>query len=354
MPKVQRNFSMQQYWERIAQDWQPLLRFGGRTQEDWRAWREQAYPKYLELLGAFPQAVPLEAEVEYSIEDGDLIRERVVFQAEEHMSVPCLVLRPKDMKADGSNPAIVCSHGHGPYGKDPIMGVRSSPTHVADIGQMNYNYGEQMARAGYLTIAADLRAFGERADPWRHTMPGDSYCDAEFIKGALLGIYMLTLNIWDMKRCLDYLETRPEVDKNRLGMMGLSQGGTMTTFTSAADERIKAADIICYVNPWGEFGVKQWMNLCGSQLVPAIYRYLDTDDIAGLIAPRPLLMEMGIYDDCFLIKDTLKGYEGVKRIYEAAGVPDRLWADIFPGPHAWGANKSVEFFGKYLQSAARP
>jgi hypothetical protein len=345
---VERNFSMQTYWERVAKDWQPLLRFKGKTQADWQSWLREAYPKFMELLGDFPRAVPLEAEVEYSIEDGDLIRERVVFQSEEHMSVPCIVLRPKSMKADGSNAAILCSHGHGHFGKEPIMGVRSSPEHESDIALMNYNYGEQMAHHGYLTIAPDLRAWGERADPWRFSMSGDYYCDAEFVKGALMGIYMLSRNIWDMKCCLDYLETRPEVDKNRLGMMGLSQGGTMTTFTSAAEPRIKAADIMCYVNPFGEFGVKQWLNLCGSQLVPNLYRYLDTDDIAGLIAPRPLLMEMGMYDNCFLIKDTLVGYEGVKRIYAAAGVPDRLWADIFPGPHSWGANKSVEFFAKYL------
>lgn len=345
---VQRNFSMQAYWEAVAKDWQPLLHFRGTSKADWQAWYKEAYAKFMQLLGDFPDPVPLEAEVEYTVEEGDLIRERVVFQADEYMSVPCLVLRPKDMKADGSNPAILCSHGHGPYGKDPIMGVRSSPGHEEMIRSHNHNYGEQMARHGYLTIAPDLRAFGERKDPWADLMQGEAYCNSEFVKGALMGIYPLTLNIWDMKRCLDYLETRPEVDKNRLGMMGLSQGGTMTTFTSAAEPRIKTADIICYVNPFGEFGVKQWDNLCGSQLVPAIYRYLDTDDIAGLIAPRPLLMEMGIYDNCFLIKDTLKGYEGVKRIYEAAGVPDRLWADIFPGPHAWGGNKSVEFFAKYL------
>ena len=57
---------------------------------------------------------------------------------------------------------------------------------------------------------------------------------------------------------------------------------------------------------------------------------------------------MGIYDNCFFIQDALKGYEGVKRIYEAAGVGDKLWADIFPGPHAFAGNKAFEFFKTYL------
>ncbi len=83
-------------------------------------------------------------------------------------------------------------------------------------------------------------------------------------------------------------------------------------------------------------------------MVPEICRYFDTDEIAGLIAPRPLLLEMGIYDNCFYIHDALRGYEGVRRIFECAGAADRLWNDIFPGSHAFGANKAREFFDEYL------
>jgi hypothetical protein len=75
---------------------------------------------------------------------------------------------------------------------------------------------------------------------------------------------------------------------------------------------------------------------------------MDTHDIAGLIAPRPLLIEMGIHDTCFPIEDTLKGFHGVQRIYRAAGCEDRLWVDIHPGEHAFAANKAYEFFDRYL------
>ena len=346
MPKIPRNFSMKAYWDKIAEDWQPLMRFKGRTKADWSRWYKEAYAKLLELLGEFPKKVGLQAEVESSVEDGDLIRERVVFNSEPFMSVPCQVLRPKGMKADKSNAAILCSHGHGPYGKDPVAGVKSSAALVAHMKEANYNYGEQMAKAGFLTICPDLRGFGERRDGM-DPFPGRDPCNVNFVKGVILGIHTLCLNVWDMKCCIDYLETRPEVDKGRIGMMGLSQGGTMTTFTSAAEPRIKAADIMGYVNPWAGFGIAR-ANFCGSQVVPNIFKYLDTDDIAGLIAPRPLLLEMGIYDGCFFIQDQLKGYEGVKRIYKAAGCEDLLWADIHSGPHAFAANKAFEFFKKYL------
>ena len=103
MTGSRRNFSMQAYWEHLVQDFEPLLRFRGSSQADWQGWREEALPKLLELLGDFPRRVPLNAEVESSVVDGDLIRERVVFDSEDFMSVPCQVLRPVGMQADGSN-----------------------------------------------------------------------------------------------------------------------------------------------------------------------------------------------------------------------------------------------------------
>lgn len=346
MSRCVRQFSMQQYWEKTTETWQPSLKFAGSSPEEWSSWREEAHERLLELLGTFPEGVPLDAEVESSVEDGGLIRERVVFNSEQFMSVPCQVLRPREMEKNRRNPAILCSHGHGRFGKDPVAGVRSTPEHVQDIEILNYSYGEQMARAGFLTISPDLRVFGERRDGF-DPFPGRDPCNINFIKGSLLGIYTLTLNIWDMKCCVDYLETRPEVDPARIGMMGLSQGGTMTTFTAAIEPRIRAADIIGYVNPWRGFAIER-ANFCGSQMVPGLLRYFDTDDIAGLIAPRPLLLEMGIYDNCFYIQDMLKGYEGVRRIYTAAGCEDSLWADVHPGPHAFAGGKAFDFFRKYL------
>lgn len=341
-----RNFSMIGYFNAIAKDWEPELTFRGATREDWQEWREKASAKFFELLGAFPEPVDLAAEVAASVEEDGLIRERVVFDSEERMSVPCVVLRSADMKADGSNAAVICSHGHGTFGKEPVAGNRTSPELAANIAQHNYNYGEQLARRGFLTLSPDLRVFGERSDGG-DPYPGRDKCNVHFIRGMIMGIYTLTLNIFDIKRCVDYIETRGEVDPGRIGMMGLSQGGTMTTFATAAEERIKAADIIGYVNSWERFGVND-ANFCGSQIVPDIFCYLDTSDVAGLIAPRPLLVEMGFHDTCFPIENLLAGYKALERIYQAAGAADRLHKDVHPGGHAFAGNQAFGFFERYL------
>lgn len=343
---TQRNFSMQRYWDHQVAQHTPKLHFATQERE-WSAWRDEAHSVYIALLGDFPEPVPLDAEVESSVEDGDVIRERVVFNSETWMSVPCQVLRPKDMQPDGSNAAIVCSHGHGLYGKNAVAGIRSSPGLIANIEAHNYDYGLQMAQAGYITISPDLRGFGERLEK-PNPFPGRDPCNVNYIRGTILNRSPLTLNIWDMKCCIDYLETRAEVNPKRIGMMGLSQGGTMTAWTTAAEPRIAAAQIMGYINPWKAFAFDE-LNFCGSQIVPGIYDWFDTDDIAGLIAPRPLLLDMGIYDDCFPIHEQLKGYAGVKRIYDAAGVGERLWKHTHPGGHGFGGvEKSAEFFGAYL------
>ena len=319
---TQRNFSPLAYWRRKAAAHQPEMAFPGGDRAAWDEWFRTGQRKFRELLGPMPEKVPLNAEVESSVIDGTLVRERVVFDSEEHMSVPCQVLRPADMKGDGSHAAIVCCHGHGQFGKDSVAGIRGSNEHKAEIAVHNYDYGRQMAEAGFLTICPDLRGFGERRD-WPNPFPERDPCNMYFIMGSLLGFNTLALNVWDISRCVDYLETRDEVDSNRIGLMGLSYGGTVTCFAAAAERRIKAADIIGYVNPFGAFAYRN-ARFCGAQILPDLFRYFDVPDIAGLIAPRPLLLEIGIYDTCFYIHDMLKGAEKVKEIYKAAGATDNF------------------------------
>ena len=334
-------FSFQRYWEKRVENYSPLLSF--KAGDDFSSWKKDALSKLRSLIGEFPKKVDLAADIDYRVDEGEFYRERIVFDSEEDMSVPCIMLIPKSDKLEGR--AIVCSHGHGSFGKDPVTGIVSAPEYQADIDLMNYDYARQMALKGFITITPDLRGFGERRD-------GDDYlgrdtCNVNYLKGSILGLYPLMLNIFDMTRVIDYLETRPEVDSNRIGMMGLSQGGTMTTFTSALEPRIKAADIIAYVNSFSEFGIKRG-NFCGSQIVPEIYRYFDTSDIASLIAPRPLLLEMGIYDSCFYFKDMFKAAEKVKLAYESADAGDLIEYDIHPGMHAFSGVKAPDFFMRNL------
>ncbi len=74
---MKRNFSMDTYWNRLAEKHSPQMAFKGDTREDFDKWHEKAYGKFCELLGEFPAPVELNAEVESRVEDGDLIREKL-------------------------------------------------------------------------------------------------------------------------------------------------------------------------------------------------------------------------------------------------------------------------------------
>lgn len=338
-------FSMRKYYTALAMQHPPRLSFAA-AKMDFNHWQPLARQKLLELLGPFPEKVPLAAEQEEPVQCEGYTRIRVVFDSEEHMSVPCILLVPECASKKAPVPAILCSHGHGNFGKEPVAGIALTQRHLDDIRDMNYDYARQMAQAGFVTLVPDLRGFGERGQDIG-MVPGHDACDMDYVKGTLLGISPLAGNIWDMMCCIDFLETLPYVDGTRIGMMGLSQGGTMTAFTTAVEPRIKAADIIGYVNPFLGFGFERG-KFCGSQVVPGLYQWLDTHDIAGLIAPRPLLMEMGRNDKCFFFEDLYKGFERTREIYLEAGAQDRLYSDVHEGPHAFGGNKAFEFFKMWL------
>jgi dienelactone hydrolase len=345
-----RNYSLVEYFNRLAEAHRPEMTFSGETKSDWERWRSEFSAKLLELCGEWPRPVPLAPHIVYRVDEGDFVREKVVIDTEADYSVPSYLLIPKDRRRarDGKLPAILCLHGHGEFGKESVAGITdpNRPAIARGIAEHNYDYAKQMTQEGYVTMTPDARGFGELG-PDRGMWPGRDPCNVHFIRGLLLGLNLLTLNIWDMMKCIDYLQSREEVDGERIGAMGLSWGGTRTTFLSALDQRVKAADIICYLTQFEHFAIRE-ANFCGSQFLPHLYKYGDVADVAGLIAPRPLLVESGTYDTCFPIEPVLRAHEHLRRIYRAAAAEDRLHIDVFAGGHQFHGPSAREFFDRYL------
>lgn len=79
-----------------------------------------------------------------------------------------------------------------------------------------------------------------------------------------------------------------------------------------------------------------------------MFTLVDVPDLQGLIAPRPLLVEIGARDERFRLDDAMSCYRKVQQIYRVAGCPDRLELDLFDGGHQWGSHRSVGFFRQHL------
>lgn len=346
-----RYISTKNFFLDLIQDYEPEMIFKGQTRRDFEEWKEKFHAKFMELLGQFPEKVDLAPEVIWQIEEDGLIKEKILIDTAPYTTVPAILLYRSDLDLSQRHPAIVCIHGHGRYGKEPVAGIRWNSGVSADIEEMNYNYGEQMAREGYVTISPDTRPFGERQDGFnlgRDDYPGRDKCNVHAIKGWLLGFNLLTYNLWDLMRCVDYLMTRSEVDPDRIGAMGLSGGGAHVMHFSALDERIKATDCICAVNSYRGWGIGI-DNFCGTQFLPGMFRYGDHAEICGLICPRPLLVENGGSDFGFPPEYSIEAHKRIRQIYRAAGFEDRFDVDLGSEGHKFYGHKVKFFFKRWLR-----
>jgi len=328
----------------------PSLTFDGKDLEDWATWRRNFLKQLRMNLGRFPRPVPLRAEVVEKVDFGTYTREKAVYDSERYASVPAFILIPKGIKSGERRPALLCAHGHG-RGKVDVVGIAASEEeHGSFIKPLNYDYGRQFAERGYVVIAPDWRGFGEREPNREWVREGRDGCNVNYLAFGYFGYNLLALQIWDGIRTIDYLQSRKEVDPSRIGCIGLSFGGTMTTYLSALDRRIRASVISCYLNTikWDALGDRGKANTCGAQYSPGLLLYGDIADVAGLIAPKPLLIEMGENDKCFVIDDAMKAYDHLRRIYVASGHPERLAADRFHGGHEFSGRKAFEWFDRWL------
>jgi pimeloyl-ACP methyl ester carboxylesterase len=349
-----RNINPFEFFLRTAEDHRPTHQFTGRTRAQFSAWQKKTLPAVLATAGKRPASVPAKPELLVQWEEDGLIKERWILNTQRHLSVILLVFRPANLKRGEKRPAIFCSHGHGPHGKDPVMGLDFEPARQQAIRDHNYDYGFQMAKQGFVTYSIDWLGFGERdsrAKPHDLNKFGQrDACNVHYLCATMLGTTTMAINLHDARVVTDFVASQKYVDADNLGVMGLSYGGTMTTWLALDDKRYKAVNIICYSGPFRDIAFDTY-NVCGSQLTPGLFDLVDTFDLQGLIAPRPLLVEIGVHDRCFQVDHSLnRHYRPLEKIYAAAGASDKLELDLHPNDHAWGGNRSVAFFRRHLNA----
>ena len=190
---MKRNLSVNAYFNHLASVHSPKYRFSGSSMEDWQRWRQRFLPAITTSLGRMPEKVPLNSEILAEWTEDGLIKQSVVFDVEDGLSAKVYLFRPA--KAKGKLPGILACHGHGPFGKEPVMGNRSGPEMLENIRLHNYDYGLQMAKAGYAVIAIDWRGFGERDDRrkpnFNNNTSGRDLCNLHYLRATILGMTVL-------------------------------------------------------------------------------------------------------------------------------------------------------------------
>lgn len=264
-----------------------------------------------DLLGPLPDMVEPNVEITAIEQRRGYSVSRVVFDAEAAMSVPALLLIPDGVDERAPAAAVLAVHGHGTT-KETI------------------DYAPRLAELGTVVLAPDLRGFGERSD-WT---PEDHYhCDVDLVNAVLVGTTPLALNLWDMARALDVLQSLAFVDRDRLGVCGWSYGGTIALFLAAWDQRVRAALVSCYLSSIAASHRVPW-NLCGSQVLPGMAGALDHASLAALVSPRALIVESCEDDHSFPL-------EAARAAVEASGAAEIIQHFVVPGDHRFDGTDSL-------------
>jgi dienelactone hydrolase len=321
------------------------MRFSGSTASQAKAWQKRFRAKLAELLGPHRAPARWDATPVEHRDFSDHRRELFVFQAAGLADLPVWILTPKK-KVPGKRPGVVALHGHGAYGHDAVAGVDDLQERKEDIGKFHYDYGRELARRGYVVAAPCLTPFGRRVDN-RRLYGGEDPCAIAFIRLQLLGKLLIAENLRDALWSFEALRQSEQVDPERIGCVGLSLGGRMAMLTAAMEPRIKVAVCSGALNVMQERVRSRYS--CGAQVIPGLLQYGDIPEIAGLIAPRPAVWEVGL-EDKLMVKDWIEpSWERMINVYRAAGAADALERDDFNGGHQWNGAKAYPLLERILQ-----
>jgi hypothetical protein len=117
-------------------------------------------------------------------------------------------------------------------------------------------------------------------------------------------------------------------------------------YTAALDERIRVAVISGYFDSFKDMLIDA--GCCPCQYIPNLLRYAELTDIVSLIAPRPVLLEVGMQDPLYTQEVVQPEYHKVERVYRLLDVPDRLDLDLFVGAHRFSGQKAFDWVDHWL------
>ena len=239
--------------------------------------------------------------------------------ADDGVVVPVFMLVPDGL--DEPVPAVLAIHGHGPGKCIPVDQPPAGYDRQGMIVEGQRDYAVQAVRAGMIAVAPDLRGMGELVlDDEVSGREGRS-CVQMTMRAIQCGQTLLGMRVADLMQIVTWLRQRPDVDADRIAATGNSGGGTCTLFLAAVDTRVAAAVPSCYFCMFADSILA--IHHCPDNYVPDLQLHGEMYDVAGLIAPRPLLIVAGKDDPIFPIREVRKAFRDLKAIYEAAGAGDR-------------------------------
>lgn len=333
----------------LYQPEQAQFHFSARSLAEGQSWQTTTRRALRETIGF--QDLPktsLEPQVIEVVDKGDYTREKILLRTSPWTLMPIYVLLPKGQS--GPLPVVIAFAGHG-YGVKDIVGLWEDGEERDTPDGYHKDFGIALCRRGFAVAAPEISCFGERLSDFstlnrEFGQEAPYTCHHTATLAFHLGGSAVGLRVMDGVRLVDYLESRSDVDINRLGAMGISGGGMHTFFSTCIDPRIRACVISGYFCPWKDsiFG----MHHCTCNYVPGLHVFGEIYDLVGLIAPRPLLVEAGTHDPIFPITGVMESVSRAKEVYEVFNARKEIETDYFEGRHQISGHRAYDFLWEKL------
>jgi dipeptidyl aminopeptidase/acylaminoacyl peptidase len=311
-----------------------------QTSDEWLKKQAAIKRTLWNIIGPFPEKTNLNARITGTVKKKGYKVENIIYESLPGFYVTASLFIPDNVSKPA--PAILFCSGH-------------------STGVYRLEFYQQpllnLVMKGFIVLAIDPIGQGERLqyfDPIKgasiigsSTMEHSYPSPQIFLIGKSIARYFL----WDGIRGIDYLVSRPEVDPRRIGVHGLSGGGTQTAYISALDERVAASAPAGYITSY-----RRLLESIGVQDGEQNFYHetssgIDHADFLEIRAPKPTLI-MATTGDFFSIQGSRETFTDLKRVYTIFKKPDNIQITEDDGEHGY-TRKNREamyaFFQKHLQ-----
>ena len=283
-----------------------------KTVADWQHRRADILKGMEEAMGPLPsrdQLPSLDVKVSDEIKGPGFIRRTITFTPEKGDRLPADLYLPDPLPAGTKLPAMLALHPTGTLGKRIVAG---------EGPRTNRQYAMELAQRGYVVIAPDYPSFGDTQD---YDFAGDAY-----ISGTMKGIV-------NHMRCVDLLQSMPEVDPDRIGVIGHSLGGHNAMFVAVFDERLKVTVSSCGWTPFHDYyggNIKGWTS---DRYMPRLRDVYDLDpdkvpfdfyEVVAALAPRAFFSSSPVEDGNFDVAGVRKAIPRARSIYALYDATEKL------------------------------
>ncbi len=286
-------------------------------------YRDQKRKQFLELMGEFPQRSPLNPQITGKIEKDGYRIEKLIFESEPGRYVTALLFLPTSKPP---YPGVLVPCGHAREGK-----AHDTYQRVSIL----------LAKSGMAALCYDPLDQGERHQVIKPRVGGSGGYGHTFttINSMLVGRSSARWWVWDAMRGIDYLQSRPDIDPEKIGCTGNSGGGTCTAYVMAVDDRIKCAGPSCFIASMRTL-VERNVIADGEQCIHgAISEGLSHPEFIIMRGPKPTIISAAYHDGYFSIAGTWDTFHRAKQAYALLGFSERV--DMVEARDAHGFTKTL-------------